>query len=441
MATPMIKPKQTAAQDAPEVAVSGSAAPAAVTPLADDAGPAAHVLTVARTQAELPLPLLMRQVAADYGKTYNQIMMDIAKAGFGPGKLSVAEYFDLRLFDDAGLAGADKKQFLGATAIRNSWMVANFDETWMGLIDNKLATTTLLAGFGFPVVPISAIYAPQLTTGKASFRVLRTVDDVRAFMADPANYPMFAKPTDSIQSLGSVSLVGFDAASGMLKKVVGKPVKLDDFIADVTANYEGRYLFQKRLDPHAAIRAICGNRLATVRMVAINSKAGPEVLRAAWKIPAGENSADNFWRPANLLAQLDLDTGIIKRVVSGKGLSQLEVQTHPDTGAAIVGFQLPHWDAAKALARDAMQIWQAVGLIGWDIAITDQGPVIVEPNMLPDLHLLQIADRQGMMDARFQAFLTERKMAAAAAKAKGRASVKERQAVNAHQVMAGLQKG
>ncbi len=370
---------------------------------------ASSVLTVQRTQSDLSLPLLMRKVVADHGKSLNQLFTDFAKLGFGPGKLSVEEYFDLRLFDDAALAGADKRQFVGLDVMRQLWDQVNFDQTWYGIMNDKLASSTLLGSYGFPVIPIVAIYAPSLTLPVPPCRVLKTVDDLRDFLREPANYPMFGKPTDALQSLGSMSFDSYDPDTGILTAVDGSTVELEIFIADVATHYQKGYLFQKRLIPHAAIRNICGHRLATVRIVTINPKSGPEILRTAWKIPAGANAADNFWRAGNLLGEIDIDTGRIKRVVRGKGIDQVELHTHPDSGATLVDFELPMWSQAKTLALEGMKVFPKMGMIGWDIAITEAGPVIVEPNETPDHMLPQIADRRGMLDDRFRAYVAERK--------------------------------
>jgi Sugar-transfer associated ATP-grasp len=75
----------------------------------------------------------------------------------------------------------------------------------------------------------------------------------------------------------------------------------------------------------------------------------------------------------------------------------------------MVGFELPMWNAAKSLALEGMKVFPKMGMIGWDIAITDVGPVIVEPNETPDHMLPQIADRRGMLDDRFRAYVAERK--------------------------------
>ena len=159
---------------------------------------------------------------------------------------------------------------------------------------------------------------------------------------------------------------------------------------------------------------MCGDRLATVRLMTIWSQGEPKLLRACFKIPAGSNTADNFWRPGNLLARLDLDTGRIGRVVRGTGIGLEELTHHPDTGAPLVGTEVPNWAALTEAALEGARLLKHVALIGWDIAPVDAGAVIVELNQTPDFLLPQLADRRGMLDIDFARFLAERKQDAAA---------------------------
>jgi hypothetical protein len=59
-----------------------------------------------------------------------------------------------------------------------------------------------------------------------------------------------------------------------------------------------------------------------------------------------------------------------------------------------------------------------VPLIGWDMAATEDGAVIVEPNFTPDFDLAQLADRRGILDDQFKAFLADCQLARRAAKKK-----------------------
>lgn len=53
---------------------------------------------------------------------------------------------------------------------------------------------------------------------------------------------------------------------------------------------------------------------------------------------------------------------------------------HPDTGIKFDGFQLPMWKEVIKLAKDAHTVLSDIPTIGWDIAITETGPIIVEAN-------------------------------------------------------------
>jgi hypothetical protein len=53
---------------------------------------------------------------------------------------------------------------------------------------------------------------------------------------------------------------------------------------------------------------------------------------------------------------------------------------HPVTGAPTVGVQLPEWDAVLALVSRAAEAFAPLRAVGWDVAITDGGVVLLEAN-------------------------------------------------------------
>lgn len=62
---------------------------------------------------------------------------------------------------------------------------------------------------------------------------------------------------------------------------------------------------------------------------------------------------------------------------------------HPTTGAEIVGRVLPHWSAVVALGLAAHRLFPDQVAIGWDIAILEGGPCLIEGNKSPDLDIIQ----------------------------------------------------
>ena len=92
----------------------------------------------------------------------------------------------------------------------------------------------------------------------------------------------------------------------------------------------------------------------------------------------------------------------------GDGLFFEEVTHHPDSGLPLVGTVVPNWPEVARIALEASRIVPEIPLVGWDIAPTDDGAVLVELNETPDFRLHQIADRRGILDDDMCAFLAER---------------------------------
>ena len=365
----------------------------------------AAAIDVARPRQEIALAPTLQRIAAECGTSLFGLVKGYAKLAFGPGRLSLDEYMALRLFDPKMYAGVDKRAFVGLTQSRKIWLKANFRVENFALAENKIAADALFAAYGFRTTPTQALFCNQV--GTPSPKLLRTETQLCDFLRNPEHYPLFAKPLDGFQSLGSASIDRYDPARDCLVTVSGQSLPVEKFVADVAAHYGAGYLIQRRVSPHSLVRAICGDRLATVRLLTVMSGGAPRIIRACWKIPAGAHGADNFWRAGNLLAQLDLATGRVLRVVRGVGLTLEEVTHHPDTGAALVGSVVPNWDAVTETALEGATVLPELKLIGWDIAPVDEGAMLVELNHTPDFILPQLADRRGILDEEFKAFLAE----------------------------------
>lgn len=62
------------------------------------------------------------------------------------------------------------------------------------------------------------------------------------------------------------------------------------------------------------------------------------------------------------------------------GLEDFSV--HPASDRTVVGFQVPHLEEAVELVTKALsQAFWEFPTVGWDIAITDDGPVLIELNI------------------------------------------------------------
>jgi hypothetical protein len=162
-------------------------------------------------------------------------------------------------------------------------------------------------------------------------------------------------------------------------------------------------LLQRRLRNHPALVALGPAGLCTVRVVTIRDleDGRPETLLAVFRMPTGGNVADNFAR-GGLACPIEPTTGALGLAVyKDLSVAHVDVSAHPDTGAAITGRRLPYWDDVVALAIRAHQAFLEFPSVGWDIAITPDGPVLVEGNYNWDVVLAQQAGCRPLGASRF----------------------------------------
>jgi hypothetical protein len=94
-------------------------------------------------------------------------------------------------------------------------------------------------------------------------------------------------------------------------------------------------------------------------------------------------------------SKIDLDTGRMNRTCADRDISpDAWWDVHPKTGAQITGRIISGWPAIAALAVAAHREFNGWAVIGWDLAWTPDGPVLIEGNSDPDPHYLQRVHRQ-----------------------------------------------
>jgi hypothetical protein len=361
------------------------------------------VLDVVRSHAKPPIAIDFLRVRQTTGLTNTALVSAFTKLAFGPGKISFTDFVRLRLFDSEFYGDTPLTEFVGQR--RNCWICenVNYRHDWFGMMSNKIAGSAYLSRYGLPVIPISAIYAPEFPLSTPALLAGR--QQLESFLTSPGNYPLFGKPVEGGQSLGSVGLRAFRTAERQIETSNGQRIELNQLLAEIQTNYGFGYVFQPLVRPDPAVARLCGDRLACVRIVTALTEGGPKIIRSCWKIPAGANMADNYWRAGNLLAQIEMQSGRVLRVSSGAGFEVRFHDLHPDTAAVLTGFQIPNWQEMKQIALNGASLMRHIPLIGWDIAPTENGPIIVEMNEAPDFFMVQFADRRGMLDEEFRSFM------------------------------------
>ena len=125
--------------------------------------------------------------------------------------------------------------------------------------------------------------------------------------------------------------------------------------------------------------------MQTIRAVTVPRGFGRHPVAAAWLrlIGGGAGFDDfNFGQSGNLLAIIDIPSGRILRTlaVAGDGFGLVDVTVHPRTQRSFLSLTVPSWHEAQTLAIAAARAFAPLVTVGWDVALTDRGPVLIEGN-------------------------------------------------------------
>lgn len=307
--------------------------------------------------------------------------VEMARLWHLPNRISPSEYYDFNLYDDRQFDWAAKRRFLGW----QSPVITGLQKTqWHALANDKLAYYGMMAGLGFRIPHIFAIYNrnERFFGDTPVFKNPRLLAD---FLRTQCPFPFYGKPAHGFYGEGNVLCTAYVPESDAMRMASGALVKVDEFVTGIPDRSDRGYLLQQVLEPSPRVAALVGNRLSTVRIVVALTQTGPRVVFAEWKIPTGDNIIDNFHDGAtgNLIAMVDLETGCIQRIALPDGTITSDPSlAHPDTGALLAGIAVPDWRAMIDLTLSAARAFPGLRLQGWDIADTTNGLVPLEVNLV-----------------------------------------------------------
>jgi hypothetical protein len=149
------------------------------------------------------------------------------------------------------------------------------------------------------------------------------------------------------------------------------------------------YVIQELMRNHSAITSMSGAEgLQTARIFTVaGDERGPRAIYAFFKIIVGRNAIDNYagGTTGNLVARVRLADGTLCPAMTSRGgRGFTPVPLHPVTGAAMEGFCLPFWKEALELVLSAAPFFLPLRSIGWDVAMTPEGPMVIEANFNSD---------------------------------------------------------
>jgi hypothetical protein len=253
------------------------------------------------------------------------------------------------------------------------------------LEENKLLFWRHCVDHGLPCVPIIGVIpnreAPVDLSAVPTLRSLASQTALSEYFAELGHFEGFAKPIGGGQGYGAFA---FTVRDGKLV-ASARHADVGQLFAECTTSRfpGGGYLLQPRLRPHPDMRPLIpGPGLGTLRVWSFLTASGDvDIPFAALRVPAPGALCDNS-RFGALGIAVDVHSGVLATAVGATAATPIShfVTRHPETGAVFAGQPLPFWPEVMTLVKRAALAFRSLPALGWDIAIGEDGPVLIETN-------------------------------------------------------------
>jgi len=160
-----------------------------------------------------------------------------------------------------------------------------------------------------------------------------------------------------------------------------KVLKSEDYNAESLLLFmkkNGFDLIEQYVVQHPSLMELSPSGLNTVRIFTQFNNGSIDLLGARLRITV--NSEVDNMAAGNLAASINLSTGIVDGPGVYSDITKEDALLHPVTGISIQGFQVPFWEETIKLVKDASLFNTDNRSIGWDIAIRQDGPELIEGN-------------------------------------------------------------
>ena len=257
-----------------------------------------------------------------------------------------AGYYDYQEFEFYNLNKEERKTYL--TRGKNNEIVKRFnDRTSFHKFEDK--------------AEFNSIFNKYL---KRNWMVLTdsNYSDFEKFLKE--NKAIIVKPIDD------------EGGNGVEKFVYSNDLNCKELYDKLFAN--GQLLIEECIKQHKDMNILYDKSVNTMRMFTFYKDGESYFLQAVLKIGNG-GVVDNFSSGGMYTYVSDTGDVYVEAIDKNDNI----YHTHPISNNKIVGFKVPLFNEAIELVKEAAKVIPEVAYVGWDIAISENGPVIVEGNCFP----------------------------------------------------------
>lgn len=291
--------------------------------------------------------------------------------------ITTEEYFQFEL---------DKRD----TEFRNSFLGVNEQRYYLDFLNpkkyyiiarNKYLTHKLLEDTGVRKSELYCYYHPEGDVLQSS-EIANNLQGVIKILKTKKVFKCVIKTTESStgKNVLVINNITYENNDCTLHLFNGEKINLSDYLSDVPLIFESLIYQTKQL------ASFNESSVNTVRfMTTLFPDGEAKIIATFIKIGRKGRCVDNAGSGGNVDACIDIETGKLKHTIQFDGWKQIkDIIHHPDNGNPIDGVVIDNWKDIKKQVLCFQKSFPWVKAAGWDIAITEAGPLVIEVNDMWD---------------------------------------------------------
>lgn len=324
-------------------------------------------------------------------------LLDMILLGFRYG-FSPLEY-NLYGFYKKSISRSEKLSFISNEKILKIFRPYLNHKSWIPILENKLLFFLYYSQLGFPVVEVYGFYYPERgffldgspLREKSDFLRWLNKSDIKGCVVKP------------LGSLGGKGIMIFEEliSPETIRSNDGKNYSLNEVISlmekDIEVrqskedNYKG-YIIEEKIEQDPAMNVLSGKSLNTIRVSTLITN-NNEILIDFGMLRVGrEGSITDNLHQGGYVVNINVENGSIGEKTFG--YKEEEGPWIEEKEERIKDFftdcKVPFWHDIVSLAKKAASFSPELRSVGWDIAISKNGPVLMEGNDNWDMVIAQV---------------------------------------------------
>jgi len=270
---------------------------------------------------------------------------------------------------------------------------------------NKFSFRTYARYFDLPMPEFYGVFDPG-TGFTADGGSLHKLEHLEAFFAKPEVNDFVIKPTSC--SHGTGILVCPNNHNDTIHVFGEEDISIKALHERLRGTHHHKhllipdsYVIEKRIKQHSFLDNYNTSCVQAMRVITYMTSTGEiEILLLHQKFSVSRTYTDNVVGRGGFSTIIN-DDGVFQPARKFTDDGWITFDNHPETGFPITGQKLPFFHEAVELAKKVQSRIPQIRLVAWDIAVTDDGPMLLEGNHGWDPGPMQQMEQRGFIAGKF----------------------------------------